>query len=62
MKSVFKTSRKSDGTEILWFSHRGRLLKIATYSQEMQDACTPEDLIALMERDGRIFLKGFDVR
>lgn len=59
MKALFKTTYVKDEGVTMWHSHRGRLIKVVTYSEEVLNELTEEELAEQQERDATIFLRGF---
>lgn len=62
MKTVFKITDSEEGVRTLWFTYRGRLVKVANYDNWKDLDMDEDEWDDLLGRDGRIFLRGFNYR
>ena len=59
MRAVFKVHDNDDGSQTMWYSHKGRLMKVARYSAEAIEECDAATVEVIQTHDAEIFLRGF---
>jgi hypothetical protein len=62
VKANFKVKDHADNTRTLYFSYRGRLVTVEHYDLEETKELEDDDWDAVLDRDARIFLRGFNYR